>query len=55
VRIIDTFLVGTAAMARCAGMSAVLHGDAFGRAWRDLQTLAAHASVSPLRQVQLPF
>jgi hypothetical protein len=49
VRIIDTLLERTAALARCAGMSAVVHGDAFGRAWRDLLTLAAHASVSPLR------
>jgi len=30
-----------------SGMNAVAHDSAFARAWRDLQTLAAHASVSP--------
>jgi len=32
-----------------AGMSAITQDNEFARAWRDLQTLAAHASVSPLQ------
>ena len=36
-------------LARMGGMNGVLHDDPLARAWRDLQTLAAHASVSPLR------
>jgi indole-3-acetate monooxygenase len=35
-------------LAALAGMRAITEEDAFARAWRDLQTLAAHASVSPL-------
>lgn len=35
-------------LARLAGMRAISDDDAFARAWRDLQTLAAHACVSPL-------
>jgi alkylation response protein AidB-like acyl-CoA dehydrogenase len=37
-----------AGIARIAGMNAVLHDSPLARAWRDLQTLAAHASVSAL-------
>lgn len=36
-------------LARTAGMNAVLHDEEFARAWRDLQTLAAHVSVSALQ------
>jgi indole-3-acetate monooxygenase len=32
-----------------AGMNAVMQDNEFARAWRDLQTLAAHAAVSPLK------
>jgi alkylation response protein AidB-like acyl-CoA dehydrogenase len=42
----------TEQLARIAGMNAVLHDDALARAWRDLQTLAAHVSVSPLQNLQ---
>lgn len=31
-----------------AGMNAIMQDSEFARAWRDLQTLAAHVSVSPL-------
>jgi indole-3-acetate monooxygenase len=34
-------------LAALAGMSAILGGQEFARAWRDLQTLGAHISVSP--------
>ena len=34
-------------VASISGMNAVANESAFARAWRDLQTLAAHASVSP--------
>lgn len=34
-------------VASISGMNAVANDSAFARAWRDLQTLAAHASVSP--------
>jgi alkylation response protein AidB-like acyl-CoA dehydrogenase len=33
-----------------AGMNAIMQDSEFARAWRDLQTLAAHAAVSPLRE-----
>lgn len=33
-----------------AGMNAIVQDSEFARAWRDLQTLAAHAAVSPLRE-----
>jgi alkylation response protein AidB-like acyl-CoA dehydrogenase len=36
-------------LASLAGMSAVTQDNEFARAWRDLQTLAAHTAVSPLR------
>jgi len=36
-------------LAMLAGMSAVTQHNEFARAWRDLQTLAAHSAVSPLR------
>ena len=35
-------------LARLAGMNAIAHADEFARTWRDMQTLAAHFSVSPL-------
>jgi alkylation response protein AidB-like acyl-CoA dehydrogenase len=41
--------VVVANLARTAGMDAILQEAEFARAWRDLQTLAAHASVSPLQ------
>lgn len=34
-------------LARAAGMSAVMQESEFARAWRDLQAVAAHVSVSP--------
>ena len=34
-------------LAAVAGMSAILRGEEFARAWHDLQTLSAHVSVSP--------
>jgi len=34
-------------LAAVAGMSAIVRGEEFGRAWHDLQTLSAHVSVSP--------
>ena len=39
---------GVAGIAGLAGMNAVRHDSPLARAWCDLQTLAAHASVSPL-------
>jgi len=36
-------------LAGLAGMSAIAQDSEFARAWRDLQTLAAHVSVSPLQ------
>jgi alkylation response protein AidB-like acyl-CoA dehydrogenase len=39
-------------LAGLAGMDAILRDGAFARAWRDLQALAAHVSVSPLRTLQ---
>jgi len=35
-------------LAAVAGMSAIEQDNEFARAWRDLQTLSAHAAVSPL-------
>jgi indole-3-acetate monooxygenase len=37
-----------AELVRLAGMSSIMQHTEFARAWRDLQTLAAHVSVSPL-------
>lgn len=34
-------------LTRLAGMHAITQGEEFARAWRDLQTAAAHASVAP--------
>lgn len=39
----------TGSLAAAAGMAATAMEHEFARAWRDLQTLAAHASVSPAR------
>jgi alkylation response protein AidB-like acyl-CoA dehydrogenase len=36
-------------LASLAGMSAIMLDNEFARAWRDLQALAAHGSVSPLQ------
>jgi alkylation response protein AidB-like acyl-CoA dehydrogenase len=36
-----------AGLARLAGMSAIAQSEELARAWRDLQTLAAHVAVSP--------
>ena len=41
--------VAVGSLSRIAGMNAVLHDEELARAWRDLQTLSAHVSVSPLQ------
>jgi alkylation response protein AidB-like acyl-CoA dehydrogenase len=38
-------------LASLAGMGAIKQDNEFARAWRDLQALAAHAAVSPLKMV----
>lgn len=40
-------LAAVAALVPLAGMTPLARGDELGRAWRDLQALAAHGSVSP--------
>lgn len=37
------------ALAQLAGMTAIAMEDEFARAWRDLQALSAHVSISPYR------
>lgn len=46
VRIAAALVAAVGDLAHLAGMAAVLQAGELARAWRDLQTLAAHASVS---------
>lgn len=46
--IVETMRGAVDALAALAGMNAIQQDDELARAWRDLQALGAHASVSPI-------